>query len=277
MHIPRYWIRESTTDKVADGWPEPLSAWGWGSDESSARQSAMERLDRIVQRLRRGEDFPGPYEYSQRPLREEILETIADEQSGAAAAIITRNKYGAEVLNTADLLFLDIDFEPQGLMKRLFGKGKSPEQTTLEKLRDVLSRQATASFRVYRTASGLRAMAVDQRFDPRAEETQKLMRVSGTDRAYARMCRAQQSFRARLTPKPWRCNCALPPGQHPRLQSAVKRGFAQWLGEYSAAASGFATCRYLETIGTAKSSPATKLLVDLHDRLTRADESLPLA
>ncbi len=90
------------------------------------------------------------------------------------------------------------------------------------------------------------------------------------------MCLAQKSFRARLTPKPWRCNCTLPPGRHPR-DGEAQRVFDNWLREYETAAHRHATCRYLETIGNANPLSTMRQIVDLHDRLTRSGESLPLA
>ncbi len=275
MHIPRIWMKSSVDQRRPDGQTVKLIAWGWGEDPDAAWKSAVERLERLVGRVRGGEPLPSFYEYSQRPLREEILDTIHRATPNEPAAIITRNAYGAQILNVPDLLFLDIDFEPQSVFKRLFGKRKSPEDIALEKLRDALNRES-ATFRIYRTASGLRAMAIDRTFDPKSGDVQDLMKRTGTDPAFARMCIAQKSFRARLTPKPWRCNCTLPPGRHPRDDDA-QRVFDNWLREYEAATQRHATCRYLETIGNANPSPALRSLVDLHDSAARSDASLPLA
>src|SRR5436853_4292927 len=105
MYFPRAWVK-------AEGEAEPpgkgalkLEAWGWGEDEASARSEAASRLGRLIDRVRRGERFPEHYAYADRPLREEVVESLGDR------AAITRNRHGALVLNTSRLLFLDVDLK----------------------------------------------------------------------------------------------------------------------------------------------------------------------
>ncbi len=92
-----------------------------------------------------------------------------------------------------------------------------------------------------------------------------------------RLCVAQRSFRARLTPKPWRCDCSLPAAAHPRVDAAVHQGFADWVGAYEAAYTGYATCRYIETVGSGRPRGRSEDLIRLHDRMTRCNDPLPLA
>lgn len=250
-----------------------------GDDESSAKKGGADRLQRVLERIRRGEPFPEKYGYGNRPLREEILQKFDGATPREPVAILTRNGYGAQILNAARLLFLDIDFGPPSVVQRIlriFG-GVSLEVTALIKLRDALQRYGRATFRIYRTAFGLRAMAIDREFDPTGREVQDLMQVSATDPAFARLCRAQRSFRARLTPKPWRCNCSVPPGQHPRVEGEIRQRFATWLSEYEKASMRYSTCRYLETIGGGSAKGDAKRLLEIHDRATRCNESLLLA
>ena len=58
--------------------------------------------------------------------------------------------------------------------------------------------------RAYRTPAGLRMLAMHATFSPEDEQLQAFFKALGTDTLYARMCRLQHCFRARLTPKPWR-------------------------------------------------------------------------
>jgi hypothetical protein len=125
--------------------------------------------------------------------------------------------------------------------------------------------------------AGFRAIALDRDFNPAGEDAQALMKASGTDPAYRRLCVAQKSFRARLTPKPWRCACSLPPGEHPRSDGAVKQSFAGWLRVYEVASARYASCRYVETVGNGRAKGQAEKLITLHDRVTRCEESLPLA
>ncbi len=281
MHVPRSWARADGECRTADNRQFKGAVWGWGEDGAAAHREAARRLQRLLDRVRRGDPFPDRYAYGTRPLREEILERFDGPAADAPVAVVTRNRYGARVLNTARLLFLDVDLPPAGLfdrLRRVFSSGPSAaERSALERLRKALTDYGRASFRVYRTAAGFRAIALDRDFDPAGEEAQALMKASGTDPAFMRLCMVQKSFRARLTPKPWRCECALPPGEHPRSDSAMKQRFADWLQAYEAASARYASCRYVETVGDRRAKGQAETLVVLHDRITRCEESLPLA
>lgn len=279
MHIPKVWAKASASGRHPDGREWPVSVWGWGDDHASAQRGAAERLQRVLDRLRRGERFPERYAYGNRPLRELVLRIIQSESGEGPAAIVTRNSYGAEVLNTARMLFLDIDVPGPSLSRRLgrlFG-GASHDDEALAALRQALRQYALATFRIYRTASGFRAMAIDREFNPTAPDVQELMRRTGTDPAFSQLCLAQRSFRARLTPKPWRSRLSTPPGSHPREDAGDQQAFAAWLSEYEQRTAEYATCRYLETVGNGFATGDARTLQGLHDRATRCDQSLPLA
>ena len=279
MYIPKAWARDTREATLRDGRAVPISAWGWGDDQAGARAKAAERLQRALERIQSRKPFPHGYEYEGRPLREDVLQTLEAADSNATIGIVTRNRYGAHVLNAEQLLFLDIDLPSRGLFawfRQLFSRA-TPEQRALVNLREALRNHGGATFRIYRTASGFRVMAVDRSFDPTSPETQDLMRVTRSDPAYARLCRSQKCFRARLTPKPWRCGVGKPPGEFPRSTRDEENAFAGWLREYEQASTRFATCRYLETIGSGRASGDTRRLQDLHDRVTRCEEPLPLA
>ena len=64
-----------------------------------------ERYRNCLEGRDRGRKTPPDAEY-EAPIAEEICETL-DEHN-----IVTRNRYGARVLNTDELLFLDIDYVP---------------------------------------------------------------------------------------------------------------------------------------------------------------------
>lgn len=274
MHVPRSWVRTKSEIETRDG-KRLLVAWGFGDDEAQARAEAGRRLERLSQHFRAGTPDPSDYDYGGgRPLREEILQVLGP------GAILTRNRHGAVILNAAGLLFLDVDLPPEnalGLLGRLFRKKDRPEPA-LARLRDALRAAAPAvTFRLYRTAAGLRALAVDREWDPAGTEAQALMQRTGTDEAFARLCRSQKSFRARLTPKHWRCGCPKPPGDHPRSEESAKAEFAAWCQRYERAIEERATCRYLESVGSGPPLAQLAPLIQIHDRSTRCDEPLPLA
>ena len=110
MRIPKFWTKARDIATAQNGIKWPLEAWGWSSDGlEEAHRTAADRLKRAIERLRHGE-VPGQYEYLDVPLREEILDTLS--ASDEEIAVVTRNRYGAAVLNTADVLFADIDIPP---------------------------------------------------------------------------------------------------------------------------------------------------------------------
>lgn len=281
MHIPKIWTKASADCTNPNNETFQVSAWGWGQELEEAQHEASSRLGRLVQRIRFGEPFPDAYSYGSRPVREEILETFDGTAGDLPDAVLTRNRYGAIVLNTARLLFLDVDLQPPSLTQRilsLFSASRSTgEAEAVAKLRKALQQFGGTTFRLYRTAAGLRVIAIDRAFDPEGSEAQALMQATGTDPCFARLCRVQKSFRARLTPKPWRCACPLPAGVHPRTDAALQRQFADWVGRYEQASNKHATCRYLETIGTGNCDAETERLIAVHDRIARCNEALPLA
>ncbi len=281
MHIPRSWARASEECRTRDNRVLDVAVWGWGDDDTAAHREAASRLQRLLERIRRGDPFPSAYAYGSRPVREEILQRFDGSSAEELSAVVTRNRYGALVLNTARLLFLDVDLPAVSLrqrLRRLFSaRSADPAEVALATLREALRRYGRATFRLYGTAAGLRAIAVDREFDPAGQDAQELMQRTGTDRSFMRLCVAQRSFRARLTPKPWRCDCSLPPGAHPRVDAALRQGFADWVCAYEAASKGYATCRYIETVGSGSPRRQSEELIRVHDRLTRCDDPLPLA
>ena len=279
MNIPRVWTRISVDQRRPDGKTVQVAVWGWGNDEWSAKTNGSDRLQRMLERLRRGDPFPEKYAYGTRPLREEILRTFKGERSDEPSAVLTRNSYGAQVLNSARLLFLDIDFPPPGIIGRIQGIFGAPsaEEKSLASLRAALRHYGGATFRIYRTAAGLRVIAIDREFEPAGREAQDLMKATSTDPAFANLCVVQRSFRARLTPKPWRCNIFSQPPQYPRQDNEAQRRFDSWLNEYERTSDRYAICRYIETIGSGNPVAGAGELLDLHDRVTRCNEPLPLA
>ena len=281
MRIPRHWFLAQEVGRLADGREVPIKVWGWGDDSAAAEAKAGERLRRLLEGLARGERLGGSYAYASRPLREEILEELPADPDQAPMAMITRNAHGVEVLNTAGLLFLDIDVPPATFLRRLLDRLGLRQDTryanALAELRTVLQENRRGTFRIYRTAAGYRVIAVDRIFDPAGADTKALMAATGTDLAYVRLCAAQSSFRARLTPKPWRCGVEPLRYRYPLSSNEARRGFEAWLKAYKDASEGFAVCRFVETVGTGRPAEGLSALIDLHDRMVDAKSAKPLA
>jgi hypothetical protein len=131
--------------------------------------------------------------------------------------------------------------------------------------------------RVYRTFAGLRGLVTHDLFEPAAESTLAMLQSVGADPMYVRLCKVQECFRARLTPKPWRCGHYVNRAGWPRDGADQQQRFDQWLSAYTARQAGYATCRYLEMVGNSAIHPEIGTIIEVHDKITRCQEPLDLA
>ncbi len=288
MHFPRHWARGTATVTGAGRRPHEFICWGW-SDESARAAEALgqERARRLGERILAG-DRPDRYHYGDRPLREEVLETVGDRKSDLRA-VISRNTYGCRILNTASILFVDVDLPPATFVERLKYRLRAllghPGPTTrqrheaaaLEKLRALLAADPHQGARIYRTAGGLRYLFTHALFEPRSDAVRALMARLDADPLYTQLCLAQESFRARLTPKPWRCGVAAPMERWPWAGPEAEMRFRRWEAVYGRAAREYATCDFVAALGDSRTHPAITDIVAVHDRQARATTRLPLA
>lgn len=278
MQIPRHWAKASLPCEV-EGRRIQVTCWrGSSVGLAEAQALAREAVQRAVDRLRSGQ-VAESYDYQNGDLREEILEEIGG-TDGTPIAILTRNRYGAAVLNAESLFFADLDLKPLSLCDRLlklFGKPvPGPEEEALKRLEAFCQANPRWGFRVYRTFNGLRLMAPHEPQDPVHPATLGVQEQLGSDRLFVRLCRFQKSFRARLSPKPWRIGISRPES-FPREGPDAEDRFRQWLSGYLRASAGYATCRFLKFVGSSAVHPSFAPLVQLHDEHCRAYSDLPLA
>ena len=281
MNVPRFWARATADVRNKDGRSLELAAWGWSSnDRSEAEAKARERLARLRSRVEHGLELSHGYAYAERPLREEIVEELRAPR-GEVVGVVTRNGYGSLVLNADRAMFVDVDL-PRASFASRFGAWLGvarhrPEAETLARLKTVLASVSGSSFRIYRTAAGFRVLATDPVFKPGSTEAETLMTQLDADPAFVRLCRAQESFRARLTPKPWRCGCERPAVRFPREHAHDEERFSEWLQRYDKACDAKATCRVVEEVGWRRVHPDVAPILSAHDRVTKATSTLPLA
>jgi hypothetical protein len=287
MHFPSHWAKATWRGLDSDGNPIGREAWGWSDmSEDDARRHGEERARRSTDTA-----SAGCYGYPDRPLREPVLRTLAD-GTGGVNAVITRNTYGCDVLNTDRVVFIDVDLPElpppakPGFLSLFFGKPKAAptedpriaiEADKISLLENWQQRHPELSFRVYRTAAGLRYLLTSALLAPDDPLVADAMEATGADPDYCRLCRVQKSFRARLTPKPWRCGTDNPPHRFPFSGARKIAAMEKWQAAYARAAYCHATCLHLIDIGTAPVATAIQPLVLEHDRLTHAESSLPLA
>lgn len=134
--------------------------------------------------------------------------------------------------------------------------------------------------RVYETPAGYRILAMHDVFDPQGQAAKEALESLNSDKRFARMCALQSCFRARVSPKFWRIGYRpkqiLPKSKWPYPAEHIERRKA-WVAGYEALTPGFASCRFLERLGSHEVHPEAETVRALHDRLCQADSTLPLA
>lgn len=269
MRIFKYWTRIESPLNVG-GTSEVVRCYGGSNDSpEAAAADARRRLEIVIRRVAGGKRGDKSYEVD---IREEVLAQID------ARNVVTRNRYGAEVLNSADLMFIDID-QPKSGFWDLFRGVMTMEQ---RKARIVAQVKKVAlntpelrglGVRVYETHSGIRLIVTGRHFDPRAAATQKILRLFNADPLYSTLCVKQNCFRARLTPKPYRIRCRAQKVKFPRTDGNGEQAFRSWLVEYEEKRKGRSTCRLLCAIG----HDVRDQVVSFHDAETGALTSQKLA
>ena len=270
MRFPRHWARATARAGSHDA---EVEAIGWSDESDGAAQAeAEQRAARIVaflSRLAAGDlDVRfGEYPYPEGVLREVVLERFADGE-GRPLAVLSRNGYGAVVLNTEDVAFVDIDVAPRGglgrLLARLSGRPADPIEAAVARVRAVLTANPRWAARIYRTAAGLRLLMTHDRVP--AADAEPMLQAFGSDPLYVTLCRSQQSFRARLTPKPWRLDLPRPPHRFPWRDAREAEAVAAWIARYDAARRGRPACRLVAEVGRAARDDRIERVVALHDR-----------
>lgn len=268
MRVFNYWRVAQATVLVGDA-EKTISCFGGSNfSEMDALSDGQRRLEAVKRRIAGFEQGKGDdYEAD---ILEEPLKWIGRED------VVTRNRYGAEVLNSTSCVFVDID-EPVFRIWQIFRRVRSREQKKrmiLEFLGRRFAKADLAGFaiRVYETHSGMRLLLEGRPVEAGSTDAQKLLRSFHADRLYALMCRRQKCYRARLTPKPHRMKIRPIRLRYPYEDGDRKR-IEAWIGEYDSKSGGFATCRLVQVIGSAPESPAVRY----HDERTKAASTLPLA
>ncbi len=278
MKFPLYWNRAYNERRtvVARGWSD--------SSMEEATHNAQMRLGRILTWLRsRGGVDLDRYTYVvDDVICEEVIDRI--EHHDRETAVVSRNAYGALILNAANMMFVDIDFpKPQrlGCFASLFVKPKPPERTpeqeTFDRIGRWQSEHPEVTLRVYRTAAGVRLIVANQCFETVDEYASEMLRSLGCDTLYIQLCQSQNCFRARLSPKPWRVGMQKPPKLFPFESSSDQAAFEKWYQEYVASTKSFQVCKFIETIGSGEIHERHTELIQMHDNLCCGKDDLPLA
>ena len=306
--LPRYWATVRRTVSFPQTKEYALTIHG-ASDVSvqEAQRDAEQRMERLI--AAGGPEQLGSSGVEYYPLRrlpEELLEEVRAE-GGALVAAITRNRYGSAVLNTDAVLISDVDLvDPSrqdevaaggGLLPRLFGGGRRAELSaqerdpdafglrspgrrgehharTLALIDDFTARHPELGVRTYRTRNGFRLIITGAGAGPSSQRARELMGQVHSDELYMILCRVHDSYRARLTPKPWRIE--VDRFEDLGTRTAADEVHRAWVERYRKASAEVAVCRLIGSTGPAPSA-VEQLIIDLHDRAVRAESGLRLA
>jgi hypothetical protein len=104
-----------------------------------------------------------------------------------------------------------------------------PAASPMRRLHEWIERHPAWGVRVYRTRSGLRYLVTHAPYSPEDPNIKAAMEFLGADPQYRNLCKAQKSFRARLTPKPWRVGLTAPHLEFPRTTQDKERAAAEWV------------------------------------------------
>ena len=245
----------------------------WGASNKSpesAMQRAKERL-KIFEKLVKSE-FTDKSDYEYGFIREEVIEEILADD-GSMLAVLTRNNYGAIVLNTETVMFgdVDVDEEPPGFLGRLFGSVYKDKAFYINKIEQYQKDNPKLSIIVYETFAGLRFVITNRiysmdKLDDLTEMSQ-LFTALEVDPLYKHLCHQQQCFRARLTPKPWRINIERPPNRYPRSERRKINDFEKWLRGYKRESTSKTAVKLLKTFGNTQPHPEVRKVLEVHDKL----------
>lgn len=155
-----------------------------------------------------------------------------------------------------------------------------PEKIARGRIAQFLASHPDWNFRLYRTPAGMRVMATHRTFNPTDASVTECFDALRTDPIYATMCRNQQCFRARVSAKPWRIGISGHMRPRPGVWPVAPERIAQrslWIAEYELAASVYAACEFIESVGSGTVHPDVRPVLELHDYSCSVGSGLPLA
>ena len=153
------------------------------------------------------------------------------------------------------------------------------EKMSMRKIENLVATNPEMNLRVYRTPMGLRVLALHKLYDPQSEEVAKIFKVLSADSLYSTMCRNQNCFRARISPKPWRMGMTRigpRPGVWPVKEERIPERRA-WIEEYNSISDNYSSCHFKIHLGSEISDPIACEVLELHDQYCNAEKQLKLA
>lgn len=255
LRLFRFWAAKEF-DIVVDGESRHIRCTA-GSNESlhEAEQLCVRKASRVQQIVNREVRRESSY---RRPTREVIIEELDSYN------VITRNYYGALILNTSSVSIFDIDTYKKTFWETLTFKKIDNKTAIIGLLRRLYDQRILpgTTWRIYETCKGIRLIVLGQYIDPDSQLFKDFCNKINADNLYSMLCFHQGCYRARLTPKPFRMNircikyrCPVPAGE--------EQNYRDWIVTYELESKKYAVCRLVDTLGGAS---ADNRIVELHDR-----------
>lgn len=148
-----------------------------------------------------------------------------------------------------------------------------PEKRAIETVKRVSENNTELHIRLYRTPNGCRLLIMNDTYDPTGDKAINLLHSLNADEVYIQMCRNQNCFRARLSPKPWRIGVDRlhpTPGVWP-IKTKWMAERSRWVKNYEEKSTGYAACRYLFSLGSEETNNKAEFVRQIHDDACRVN------
>lgn len=268
MKFAKYWQKVDVPVEHKLFGREQVQVWGASNEgNEAALEQAKSRAGLFTSVFSKDFDRSAEYEYWTGYIKEEVIDRI-EAEDGKELAVITRNSYGALVLNTESVMFGDIDLPTQGLLDRillLFGKPVKDKRFFLQQIEYYQKAHPELSIYVYETFAGLRFVVVNDTYNPNDKFVKEVFKALQVDPLYMKLCEYQTCFRARLTPKPWRIGMQKPETRYPRSEAHDIEKFKMWLKSYNERCDNKAAVRLRSKFGVHHIDPNVLKVLDIHD------------
>ena len=175
------------------------------------------------------------------------------------------------------------------LFVRIFSNGESykskadQKMLAMETIEGFSNSHPEWHIRVYSTPAGLRMLAMHDIFT--VDEAMEFFSVLGADYRYMNMCRIQDCFRARISPKPWRIglnddDVRIHPQGVAGLWPVDEKHLSErnnWIRKYENQCEAFASCHYEKSFGSKVTHPKPEKVRKIHDKYCKVHSNLQIA
>lgn len=268
MRVFKYWKKETQSLNIL-GTLQPSSSYG------GSNLSLEDASNEAFRKLKKAQDIINGIAQKDGSYETDIIEEIIDEID--SNNIVTRNRYGALVLNSDNLMFIDVDDYPKtyNILGIIFGKKKTKKENILAGIEKTITKfgHENLGFRIYETFKGYRIIVTGKKFNAQSKESADLMNAFYADRLYQMLCKKQNCYRARLTPKPYRMKFKAHKVIFPNRTDIQEGEHKSWVERYNEESNKYSSCHFIKSYGM----HTTNQIIEYHDRMTNTRQKKLLA